>query len=186
MSRGGIAGVGRHGLGRITGGASPAMPALRARQTGEREGNGRPLGGRGPRGRRSSSATSRARRPSKLGSMARMRSASGGWVSSRWKNDSPMPLPKNMWLASRRGPPRVSSRAQAANLLERAGQAGRVARELHRRGVGEELALAADGGLDEAAEEDADPANQDQRQAEQGQRILVLTSAAGVAAGSGR
>ncbi len=68
--------------------------------------------------------------------------------------------------------------AQAANLLQRAGQAGRVAGELHRRGIGEELALPADGGLDEPAKEHADPANHDQHQAEQRQRVLVFAAAA--------
>ena len=68
--------------------------------------------------------------------------------------------------------------AQAADLLQRAGQARRVARELHRRGVGQELALAADGGLDEPAKEDADPANHYQRQPQQRQRILVFAAAA--------
>ena len=72
----------------------------------------------------------------------------------------------------------LRAEAQAADLLERAGQARRVARELHRGGVGEELALAADGGLDEPAKQDADPADHQQRQPEQGQRILVLAAAA--------
>ena len=72
----------------------------------------------------------------------------------------------------------LRAEAQAADLLQRAGQARRVARELHRRGVGEKLALPADGRLDEPAEEDANPANHDQRQPQQRQRVLVLAAAA--------
>ena len=35
---------------------------------------------------------------------------------------------------------------QAADLLQRPGDSARIARELHRRGVGQELALPVDGG----------------------------------------
>ena len=77
---------------------------------------------------------------------------------------------------------RFEARAEAvpADLLQRAGEAEWVAGELHGRGVGEELALAADGGLDEPAKEDADPANGQQQQSEQRQRIAVAAAAAGV------
>jgi hypothetical protein len=79
-------------------GGEPRMPR---RQTGEGNGRGDRCGGAARGSIRSSSATlAGAKVPSKLGSMARMRSVSGGWVSRRWKKDWPMPLPKNMWLAS--------------------------------------------------------------------------------------
>jgi hypothetical protein len=45
---------------------------------------------------------------------------------------------------------------QAGELLQRAGEAARLPRELHRRGIREQLALAAQAGLDQAAEEHAD------------------------------
>jgi hypothetical protein len=59
---------------------------------------------------------------------------------------------------------------EAADLLERAGDAFRVARELHRRGVGQELALAAHGRLDQVAEERAEEADHRQAGAERQQR----------------
>ncbi len=86
----------------MTGGASPAMPACARAWPGKGNGMGDRCGGgeAGGAGRSGSAMETRGKVPSKLGSMARMRSASGGWVSMRWKNDWPMPLPKNMWLAS--------------------------------------------------------------------------------------
>ena len=55
----------------------------------------------------------------------------------------------------------------AANFLERAGEATRVARELHGGSVSEKLALPADRGLDQTPEQNADPADDDEREPEQ-------------------
>ena len=56
---------------------------------------------------------------------------------------------------------------QGADLLEGAGDPVRIARELHGRRVGQELALAAHRGLDQVAEEDADIAQHVERQPDQ-------------------
>ena len=56
---------------------------------------------------------------------------------------------------------RAASRAERADLLQRARQALRVARELHGGGVGEQLALPRDRGLDQPAEEQADVAERE-------------------------
>src|SRR5262245_30341048 len=56
----------------------------------------------------------------------------------------------------------MGAEAVAANFLERAREAGGVAGELDGGSVGEEFTLAADGGLNEAAKEDAEPADQKQ------------------------
>jgi hypothetical protein len=51
----------------------------------------------------------------------------------------------------------VRAKAIASNFLERARKAGWIARELDRGSVSEEFALAADGSLNEAAKEKANP-----------------------------
>ncbi|HQF39720.1 MAG TPA: hypothetical protein PK322_11430 [Opitutaceae bacterium] len=75
------------------------------------------------------------------------------------------------------------------DLLERAADAGRVAGELHGGGVGQALALAGDGGLDEAAEEVADVADDQEREAQaeqQGDEATAgILAAAGAAPGIG-
>jgi hypothetical protein len=68
--------------------------------------------------------------------------------------------------------------AEAADFFQRAGNAARIARELDGRGVGEKLALAADGGLDETTEKNADVADDEQSKTEQGQGILSATAPA--------
>ena len=72
-------------------------------------------------------------------------------------------------VADFRGMGVADSRAfvQPADLLQRPGDSARIASELHGRGVGQELALPADGRLDQIAEEHAEVAEDDQRQAEQ-------------------
>ena len=95
-------------------------------------------------------------------------------------NGSLTPLPKNMcdnssawaWLQARAG------FAEAADFFQRAGDAAGIARELHGRGVGQKFALAADGGLDEPAEKNADVADDQQRKAEKRQRILSAAASA--------
>ena len=89
-------------------------------------------------------------------------------------NGSLTPLPKNMcdnssawaWLEARAG------FAEAADFFQRAGDAAGIARELDGRGVGEKFALAADGGLDEPSEKNADVADEQQHETENRQRIL--------------
>ena len=54
---------------------------------------------------------------------------------------------------------------EAADLFQSPSDTGRVARELDRRSVGEELPLARNGGLDEAGEEHPDVADHDQSKA---------------------
>ena len=73
------------------------------------------------------------------------------------------------------GMERLNSRtvSEPANLLERVRQTRRIARELHRRGIGQTLALATDGRLDQSPEEHACPADDDQGQTNQRQRILA-------------
>ncbi|OQB88778.1 MAG: hypothetical protein BWX84_02777 [Verrucomicrobia bacterium ADurb.Bin118] len=61
---------------------------------------------------------------------------------------------------------------QTADFLQGAGQALRVARELHRGGIRQKLALPAHGGLNQSSEEHAHPAQQHQHQTKQGQRIV--------------
>ncbi len=68
--------------------------------------------------------------------------------------------------------------AEAADFFQRAGDAAGIPRELHGRGVGEKFALAADGGLNEASEKNADVADDQQREAENRQRILPATATA--------
>ena len=71
------------------------------------------------------------------------------------------------------------ARAEAADLAQRAGEPERVAGELCRGGVGEELALARHRALDQSREEDADVADDQQREAEQedGSRSALLAAA---------
>jgi len=69
--------------------------------------------------------------------------------------------------------------AVTADFLERPGQSGGVARELDGRGVGQELALPADRGLDQAAKENADGTEQQQEQPDERQRIPIIATAAG-------
>ena len=165
----------------MIGGASPARPALRARHARERERQGRSLRRRrNPRRRsfrlgeahgREGAVEARVNGADAL----RQRRMRVHQVEERFAH-----AVAEEHVAGFLGVRRLKLRAeaQAADLLERAGQARRVARELHRRGVGEKLALAADRGLDEPAEEHADPANHDQRQPEQRQRVLVFAAAA--------
>src|SRR5471030_611513 len=68
--------------------------------------------------------------------------------------------------------------AEAADFFQRAGDAVRISRELHGRGVGEKFALAADGGLNQASEKNADVADDEQRKAKNWQRILSATAPA--------
>src|ERR1043165_4881633 len=68
-------------------------------------------------------------------------------------------------------------RTGAADLLQRARETLRVASELHGGSVGEKFALPADGGLNEVAEEHADPTDYDEREAKQRQRILASARA---------
>ena len=56
---------------------------------------------------------------------------------------------------------------QTADLFQRAGDSAGVARELDRRGVGQELALAADRAFDQVAEEHTDVAEDQHDQAKQ-------------------
>src|SRR5580704_8273180 len=53
----------------------------------------------------------------------------------------------------------------AADFLERAGKSGRITRELHGRSVGKKFALAADGGLNQASEKNADGTDAQQQYA---------------------
>ena len=55
---------------------------------------------------------------------------------------------------------------QAADLLQRPGDSARIPRELHRRSVGQKLALTVDGGLDQLSEKDAQVAENHQHQAD--------------------
>ncbi len=64
------------------------------------------------------------------------------------------------------------------DFLQRPGNALRLARELHRRGVGQVFALARDAGLDEAAEEHADIADGEQAQGGDHDRPAALAVAA--------
>ena len=83
-----------------------------------------------------------------------MRSASGGWVAPEAAEIGLEGLGDEE-VADLAGV-RVDHGATegvAADLLEGAGDAARVAGELHSRGIGEKLALARHRGLDEPAEE---------------------------------
>ena len=94
--------------------------------------------------------------------------SSGGCVANRLVR----PSAKYMWLASAaRGLMSLRAEHGRADSLERAGDSVRIARELHGRGVGQELALPRDGRLDEVAEEQADEAEHHERQADDEQRI---------------
>ncbi len=70
-------------------------------------------------------------------------------------------------VAGIRGVRRFHLGAIAANFLQRAGKAGRIASELHRRGIGQKFALAADGGLDEASEKNSERPDGQQQQTRQ-------------------
>ena len=59
---------------------------------------------------------------------------------------------------------------ESPNLLERAANPVRVARELHRRGVGEKFPLARDRALDDSAEENAEIADDDEQEPEKRDR----------------
>ena len=78
---------------------------------------------------------------------------------------------------------RRDPRAVARDLLQRAGQALRLARELHGGRVGERFALPRDGGLDEPGAEEADRADQREREADRERRrdAAAVASAARVA-----
>jgi hypothetical protein len=60
------------------------------------------------------------------------------------------------------GVDRHDARRIAADFLQGAGEPVRLARELHRRGVGQSLAIARHSGLDEPREQHADPADDQQ------------------------
>ena len=106
------------------------------------------------------------------------------------------PAPNSMWpTSSRFGLSQLRARLQAADLLQRAGDAAGLPGELHRRGVGQVLALPGHRGLDEPADEHPDPAGHEQRDADERQRVaagLLVPAASGAgqkaarAAGSGR
>ncbi len=73
----------------------------------------------------------------------------------------------------------LDPRAVGGDLLERSGQALRLARELHGRGVRERFALARHRGLDHAAQEHADPADHEERDADHErdrERAVVLAA----------
>src|SRR5271169_5422217 len=72
---------------------------------------------------------------------------------------------------------RFHFRAVTAELLQRAGKSGGIARELHGGSVGEKFALAAHGGLDQATEKNADGADDEQRNPDERQRIFVAAAA---------
>lgn len=80
----------------------------------------------------------------------------------------------------------------AGDLFERAADTGRVAGELDRGGVGEEFALAGDGGLDEAAKKIADVADDEQTEAGRADRgndaagVFTVARRAESAAAEGR
>ncbi len=69
---------------------------------------------------------------------------------------------------------------QRGDLLQRAGDAGRLPRELHRRGVRQRFARARHGGLDDFPEEQPDVADHEYRQPHQ--RYLSAVAAAAAAA----
>src|SRR5512137_1338760 len=74
--------------------------------------------------------------------------------------------------------------AEAADLAQRAADAVGVARELDRAGVGEELALARNGRLDQPSEEHADVTEDpqgDPGQRDHGDAAAVVTAAAAAA-----
>ena len=66
---------------------------------------------------------------------------------------------------------------EPADFFQGAGQPVGIAGELDGSGVGQKFPLAADGGLDEPAKEDADPADDDQREPKQRQRIFLPSGA---------
>src|SRR5665213_3178724 len=68
--------------------------------------------------------------------------------------------------------------AEAADFFQRAGDAVWVSRELNGRGVCQKFALAADGGLNQASEKNADIADDEQRKPQNWQRILPATAPA--------
>ena len=96
--------------------------------------------------------------PLNEGSIRRIRSTSGGCVDSR-PNSSFKPLtasPKNMWLASSAwGSAMREPAAKAPIFLRAPAMPSGIARELHGRCVGEKLALARHGRLDQVAEKHA-------------------------------
>src|SRR5690606_29911488 len=62
------------------------------------------------------------------------------------------------------------------DLPQRPGNAVGIARELHAGRIGEELALARDRRLDERAEEDPDVADDEEREAHEGDLVAVLVA----------
>ena len=72
-----------------------------------------------------------------------MRSTSGGWVSSSPKSCADAAGTAEEHVAGLLGPRLADGRAggKRADLLECPGDAVGIARELHRRGVGQELTL---------------------------------------------
>ena len=75
--------------------------------------------------------------------------------------------------------------AEAADLAQRAADAVGVARELDRAGVGEEFALARDGGLDQPSEEHADVTEHPQGDPGQGDHRDAAAAVTAAAAASG-
>ena len=98
-----------------------------------------------------------------------IRSASGGCVLNQLEPPFPKTSPA---LADLAGVGVADPRAlgQAADLLQRSGNALGQARELHRRGVGQKFPLARYRALDEPAEKEAHAANRDQPQPEKQDR----------------
>ena len=72
---------------------------------------------------------------------------------------------------------RLHPRTITAELLERAGKSGGIACKLYRGSVGQKFALAADGSLNQPAKENADAADDQQRNSDEWQRIFVTAAA---------
>ena len=103
-------------------------------------------------------------RGSKVGSSARMRSSSGGCVANKPPNGRSAVLEQH--VRDLFGVDRHDARRIAADLLQRTGEAFGLARELHRGGVGETLALPRHGSFDEPREQYADAADHHERDAD--------------------
>ena len=116
--------------------------------------------------------------PSKFGSKRRMRPSSGGCVAKRLKIDPAKASPKNMWLISWAWASRMREPSASPPIFFSAGQPGRVAGELHAGGVGQELPLPRDGGLDDVAQQHAQVAQDVDCQADQEHGRAVVVAAA--------
>ena len=81
-------------------------------------------------------------------------------------------------MAGIRGIGRLHLRAIAADLLQGAGQPGRITGELHRGGIGQKLALTADGGLDQTAKKHSHRADENQGHPDDRQRVFFPAIAA--------